>query len=369
MRRDQMIVRFALLSAAYVAAVTLRADSAEPWVVENEDNDHYFYCGEKGATREALEAYADSLLEGGRVNRIFWCVNGQRPNYDSKVWEPIWAALGEESVQWGHGGKAWPVCAKALFDAGIDPYRVWIDRTRAKGASPWVSMRMNDNHDGWLPHAARVCRWYKDHPEFRTLPGYTGRRWEPYALDFAHPEVREHTFALFDEIVNRYDADGVEMDFMRASTYFRTDQGRAHAPVMTEFIRRCRTAAAKAGAKRGRDYAVAIRLPYTLERALSLGFDAVEIARQGLVDVIIVCNESQDRSDWNVPFDVWKAKIGAANPKVRLVAGTTAWMHRTPETLRGWTSEMRGKGAEDFYIFNLHWADEALRKAVRQGGI
>ena len=163
------------LTAAILFVLTVPAlASAGGWVIENEDNDHYFYSGKEGATKEALEAYADSLLEGGHVTHLFWCVNGQRPNYDSKVWDPIWKALEDKEVQWGYCSKAWPTCVKTLFDEGIDPYRVWIDRTRAKGASPWVSMRMNDNHDGWLAHGARGCQWYKDHPQFRMLPGYKG---------------------------------------------------------------------------------------------------------------------------------------------------------------------------------------------------
>lgn len=356
------------LTAAILFVLTVPAlASAGGWVIENEDNDHYFYSGKEGATKEALEAYADSLLEGGHVTHLFWCVNGQRPNYDSKVWDPIWKALEDKEVQWGYCSKVWPTCAKTLFDEGIDPYRVWIDRTRAKGASPWVSMRMNDNHDGWLAHGARVCQWYKDHPQFRILPGYKGVQWGPYSLDFAHPEVRDYTFALFEEIVNRYaDADGIEMDFLRASNYFKDEEAVTNAPVMTAFIARCRAAANAVGAKRGRPYQLAIRLPITLDGALKAGFDAVEIARQGLCDVIIVCSESRDYTDWEIPFGAWKAKVGAVNPKIRLVAGTTAWSHN-PASLKGWTAMMRDRGAEDFYVFNLQWANEALKKAVHPG--
>ena len=36
---------------------------------------------------------------------------------------------------------------------------------------------------------------------------------------------------------------------------------------------------------------------------------------------------AQDYTDWEIPFGAWKAKVGAVNPKIRLVAGTTAWSH------------------------------------------
>ncbi len=351
------------LMAVCVALAALAVAAERPWVIENEDNDHYFYGKPEKATKASLEAYADSLLEGDVVTHVFWCVNGQRVNYDSKVWDPIWAALADPDVQWGYCSKEWPTNAKLMHDAGIDPYRVWIDRTRAKGASPWVSMRMNDNHDCWLKHGARVCQWYKDHREFRIDPEFKGGQWEPYALDFAHPEVRDYTFALVEEIVNRYDADGIELDFLRASSYFRPDDAKKNAPIMTAFVRRCRAAAEQAGAKRGRKYQVAIRVAATPEGALASGFDVGAIAREGLVDVVIACNQSNRH--WDVPVKAWKALL-AATPKVRFVAGTTAWSH-TPESLRGWAETMREQGVEDFYVFNLQWANEQLRRAVHPG--
>jgi len=133
---------------------------------------------------------------------------------------------------------------------------------------------------------------------------------------------------------------------------------------MTEFIARCRAAADAAAKKRGRPFQVAIRLAPTMEGAGKAGFNAVEIARRGLVDVIIACNQSD--THWDIPVADWKTRIGAVAPKVRIVAGTTAWAH-TPASLRGWTQAMRERGAEDFYIFNLQWANAALQQAVRPG--
>ena len=341
----------------------------KPWVIENEDNDHYFYGDASKATKATLEAYADSLLEGNYVTHVFWCVNGQRPNYDSKVCEPIWAALEDKEVQWGYCSKDWPTNAKLMHDAGIDPYAVWIARTRERGASPWVSMRMNDNHDGWLPHGARVSDFYKKHPEWRMSPDYRGGQWWPYALDFAHPEVRDFTLSLFREIVERYDADGVELDFLRCSTYLH--DARKNAPIMTEFIRKCRECVEEAGKRRNRKMLLAIRMEPTISLALDHGFDVVEIAKSGLVDVIIPCNSSPAQH-WDISITEWKRAIHAVAPQVRIVAGTTAgygdkgrW--HDPASLRAWAASMHAEGADDLYFFNLHWARENVRRAIHPG--
>jgi len=362
--------RTGFVLAACVGAMAAFA-AERGWVIENEDNDHYFYGqddaikGLDAASKEALEKYADHLLEGGRVTHVFWCVNGQRPNYDSKVWEPIWTALSDPLVKQGHSSPDWPKNAKKMFDSGIDPYKVWIDRTRAKGASAWVSMRMNDNHDVWVPHATRVTRFSQDNPRYWIIPNFKGGQWEPYALDFVHPEVRDWTFALAKEIIERYDADGIELDFLRASSYFKADEAVANQPIMTAFIKRCREVANAVGQKRGRPYQVAMRMPATIEEANADGFDVAEILRQGLVDVVIACNQSD--AHWDVPVKAWKKLIAANAPQVRLVAGTTAWSH-SPASLRGWTAKMREEGAENFYVFNLQWANPALQKAVRPDG-
>ena len=353
-----------------VLAVSLVA-SAGGWVIVNEDNDGFFVPKRPNISTRDLDERIDELLSGGRVTHVFWCVNGCRPNYDSKVWEPIWAALEDPKTDYADTPRTWPENVKALFDQGIDPAKYWIEKTRQKGASPWVSMRMNDNHFIWVPHVVRVCRFNQEHPEWWVVPHYSGGQWEPYALDFARKEVRDHTFALVDEIVRRYDADGIELDFCRAVTYFNETNAVRCTPVMTAFIARCRAAAQAEAARRKRPYAVAIRLAHDPETARRRGFDAVEIARRGLVDAIIVCSDAADMG-WDRSFEAWRRVLGEAAPRVRLVAGTTGGFSlsrrlHNPASLRAWADLQRDAGAKDLYIFNHQYMTKAARSAVCDG--
>ena len=48
-------------------------------------------------------------------------------------------------------------------------------------------------------------------------------------LDYAHAEVREHMGRIACEVFERFDVDGIELDFMRHSAFFRMAQATANS--------------------------------------------------------------------------------------------------------------------------------------------
>ena len=116
------------------------------------------------------------------------------------------------------------------------------------------SLRMNDGHDSYPmgyrhQHDHDLALFKREHPEY--LMGEP-EDWEKYSdglrrswshLDFKYPEVREHIFALIQEVSQNYDVDGIEMDFFRTPLYFTpTLDGvpveEQHVEMMTDFMRR-----------------------------------------------------------------------------------------------------------------------------------
>ena len=82
----------------------------------------------------------------------------------------------------------------AVDRQGIDyPARV-IQRCRHDRVSPWISLRMNDCHDGTIANHPIHGSFWRKHPEWRRQNGIGN-----YAtcLDYAHPEVRDYYMALF----------------------------------------------------------------------------------------------------------------------------------------------------------------------------
>ncbi len=134
---------------------------------------------------------------------------------------------------------------------GGDIVKVFIDRCRAKGQAAFISLRMNDAHQkefvdpkqGDKPGSSigmSVTRFYAEHPEYRIKPG--SMRGADLVQNFAIPEVRAQKLALIRELCENYDLDGLELDFLRFYSYFRTEETplEQRRAIMTDLIKEVR---------------------------------------------------------------------------------------------------------------------------------
>jgi len=170
--------------------------------------------------------------------------------------------------------------------AGGDVVKVFIERCRQRGQTPFISLRMNDAHH--LEHvgeknrsAVWASRFYVEHPEYRIGPDPA--RPEQHVLNWAIPEVRAHKFAFIRELCENYDIAGFEMDFMRFCSFFRLDQttGAQRRGIMTEFARQVRALldrTARGGPRRW----LCARVPCYVEALDPLGLDLPAMVEAGL---------------------------------------------------------------------------------------
>ncbi len=352
---------FALASACFPA----RADessretaSRDPMVILNMAADALvnYLRTEKplgdGATDEMI---LDGLRAGvdqygpTNVTHLYFNVCYNRAAYASEVWESYWDDPDPESYL-----ADWPKRYWQIHRRGIDPFAVVIPRCREKGISPWVSIRMNDTH--YLDQPSRISRLWLDRPELRTHARG--------GFDFSHAEVREHYLAIIEELLDRYDVDGVELDWMRFAHHFKPHEARAKCPLLTDLMRRARKLARAASARLDHPVGISVRVPARPEFARGLGMDAAAWVRQGLADVLVPC------STWNpsyadVPVEAWRKAIGPDAPPYVLAPGTDLWIRGAPgrhfmqsgmETMRGFTASMLDHGADAVYLFN-HFAN------------
>ena len=71
------------------AAPSSRPEIAGP--ILNLDSTQFFFEHSAGQmSGETVDAYIDLLADAG-IRTFFTCVNAQKANYDSKVWEPDWS--------------------------------------------------------------------------------------------------------------------------------------------------------------------------------------------------------------------------------------------------------------------------------------
>ncbi len=272
-------------------AVRQKASSRRRRVIFNNDGDDVFLAREP--TPAAFLATRCTGLEGTHVDTIAYCTcAGGFDNYshESRV-APLFTATIDFVLPQNH--------ARALIDQGRDNLTLVIDFCRAHDLEVFWSIRMNDVHDCWYPRMLSAFK--QNHPDLLLWrPGDRGRPGdgmvEPHmyatAVDYGRPEVRDHYFDIIRDVCERYDIDGVELDFLRNPIYFRPNmEGRAvtagHLDTMTAFVRRIRTMADAIGRPRGKPILISARVPNMLAACQYIGLDVESWVEQDLLDLII----------------------------------------------------------------------------------
>lgn len=292
------------------------------------------------AYRNMIDYYAEA-----QVPYLFLNVCYMRAACPSEVWDTYWDVDDPDANVTG-----WPRQHWLVHKNGVDPFAVCVTRCRQRGVSPWMSLRMNDTH--YIDDPTKTSKLWQQHPELR--------RAERSGYDFAQKQVRDHYLALIAELMDRYDCDGIELDWMRFPSHFKSGQEKQGTEHLNDFMRRAHQLAQQAAAKRGHPVKIAVRIPAVPQFAQGLGMDGVAWAREGWVDVLILASVWRP-SDTDIPIERWRELIGAAADKVLLAAGTDLWLQGTPggrlmsddlETQRGFTTAMLDRGADLVYLFN-----------------
>ena len=106
---------------------------------------------------------------------------------------------------------------------------------------------------------------------------------------------------LIRELAERYDFDGLELDWMRFGLHFRPGHEAEGAALLTEFTAEVRSVLNEWQRKRGHRIRLGARVPSRPETALGLGMDAVTWGRQGLVDMLVRLRScsSNRKFPWN----------------------------------------------------------------------
>jgi len=262
-------------------------------IFNNDGNDAVYQCEEP--TVEELLSKRTTPLAGTQCDTIFYCPwsagFGQFTN-NSKVAEVFTTKERIFSKN----------ITADLIAQGTDPLQIMVGFCKDHDMEIFFSMRMNDVHDGALKdgelfYPELFPQFKRDHPEFlvgtkgERLPGIAnGRSWA--AVDYGQPEVRERAFRIIQDVCERYDVDGIELDFFRHPTYFRSHAQEGQASEsdlgkMTALVRRVRAMTEDVAARRGRPLLVAVRVPDSVEYAKIVGLDWERWLKEGLVDILV----------------------------------------------------------------------------------
>ncbi len=348
-------------------------------LILNEDDSHFF--GSRSAEQmniEGLHAFVDQYANT-KVSHLFLCPNAMKASHRSKVRDAIWEMGDGQKPPQEEFSKKWCQNARLLDERGLDPYAVWIARCREKKISPWLSMRMNDVHnvddvDNYI-HSS----FWRKHPDYWRVPG--GKGWTDRALDFGIPEVREHTMAYVRELLERYDPDGLELDWMRFGYHFRPGKEAEGVLILNQFMRDVRDLTRQWSAKRGHPIKLGARVPTLPDAAKGLGMDGVTWVREALVDMLVP-TPFWATTDFDIPIELWRERIGVNAKNVLLAAGAEILVRAYPgakhieadiTSTRGFAAACLQRGADSIYLFNymdpgpMTGGKEAYRMLLEEG--
>lgn len=296
-------------------------------IIFNEDNTHFFSSSSQAASKKGLISYIDTnYLRQANVKALVFCPAAAKASYNSKVFSPAWKDVifhADGSAEY-HGKKLPNRQAKAymrmkkLSDEGINPYQVWIAHCRSKNVAPWISLRMNDCHDSTLKDSVLQSRFLKKHPEYR-IATYRGAP-SDWGLDYGRKEVRNYIFSMFTELMELYDADGFELDWMRHGRVFRRGEEVKNRKLLTELLYEIRKKANEMEKIRGHKIEISVRVPATPEDAYALGYDVEEWAKRGLINQVVPATFYQSAYE-GYPIRTWRKFVGE---KVRIAPSIEA---------------------------------------------
>jgi len=266
--------------------------------------------------------------------------------YDSKVGQRAYADLlpFQSAANW----RAWENM-QSLIDRGLDPLNVLIDRAHYYGMDFFGSMRMGGGYLGMDPaHTIGVSGAW--------APGPGGRENQP---DFGRAEVRDHQFAVLEEIATKYPVEGLELDFAFTTFYFKPDEVQKNTPLMTDYVRKISEMVRNRPGKPGE---VGVRVFPTEEMCLAAGLDVRTWVREGIVDFVVPLLYAYFILDPDTPID-WlvqeahKADVsvyGMLQPYWRNEEDMRE-INATPAMMRAVAANYWDYGVDGLYTFFLRW--------------
>ncbi|MDP6443862.1 MAG: family 10 glycosylhydrolase [Pirellulaceae bacterium] len=304
-----------------------------------------FNCDGHAVAKDAngdLNQWIENLfgpIEDGHVDALFWCdgAGGNTANYDSRILERT-----------GARAKKPRTYIDKWIDEGNDPPRIVVREAKKRRIDVFYSFRINDIHDSFLPD--ELPQYKVDHPEWligeRDYGGVTSFR---TALNFAIPEVRELKFRVIEELFEKYDFAGLEIDFLRSAPYFPPGEEAKNAHLLTELLQRVRKHLNERSQQRGHPIRLAVRVNESLKSCQLDGFDVPKWIESDLVDYVTLGSGVMD-------IEVQQFTKLTAGKQVHVYPCLYGWPSKySPipgELAAGLALNYHNQGASGIYLFN-----------------
>ena len=335
----------------------------EPKVIMFDDGRHAsgFYQFEPPMSADDLLLNIDQLIDSGIDTYVYFAViEGGTVMYDSKV-SQVW---GDNVLKWNHF--VWYRASriiKQLIAEGNDPLKLICDRCHEKGIwcipqNPASLLGGTRELDGGL---GRKSDFVYDHPEFQCGPEDDPRAElvQPQRFSMLHQDLREERLAVSEELLARYETDGIVLNMNEFVPFCRFDEVGELEPVMTEWMRSLKAVAAKAEEAQGRRKRIYIHIPAQPVAWKMLGFDVPTWVEEKLTDGLI-CQTGLRHGPVDHDLDLTDARNLADGNDCRVFAafrnllGRQLDRYATPPMVWAAAANAYAQGADGFAFTDAH---------------
>ena len=241
-----------------------------------------------------------------------------------------------------------------LVAEGHDPFGEFLAGLKTRGIETFITWRMNEVHNVNQPTEPDLSRFWREHPDYRVERGANTDNWMAQCLDYSLAPVREYNLALIFELMEKYEPDGIELDWMRFPRHLSGagdkiwDQ-RHH---LSEVVARVKAKADELARCLRRPMLVSVRVPTSPAGCRALGVDIGDWNRRRLIDFVTASPFLA--SDFAMPLAEMRRTLG--DRPVPLYAaiefGYAGRSHRE-ETIRAAALGLWDSGADGIYLFNF----------------
>lgn len=153
--------------------------------------------------------------------------------------------------------------------------------------------------------------------------------------------------SIIFELTERWDVDGIELDFMRHPAFFRVEEAYSKRDLLTEFIDNIKSRIDLLSAKPGKQIDLLVRVPPTLSDCKRIGIDVETWVKSSLISIVVA-------GSGNIPFEMPMKEF------VEIADGTDCKIYgcleglRGEKTLRAIVQRYWEAGVSGIYLFNLY---------------
>jgi len=346
----------ALLSCTFVLPTLCSAQST-PRTVFNDDAQMLMEAPAKGATK-FVQQWLDREVAAVKFSTfVFLTTTPDLCTYDTRVGETYGDRFGPDY----RGG--WAPGIRALRREGTDALKVVTSHMHSKGKEVLAAIRMSDTHHREISAESPLCSLFAvKNPQF--VIRQPDQRTNETALDYSYPQVRAHRLAIMKEVVEEYDVDGLELNFVRWAKHFPRNKGREKADILTRYIETIHKMMATAAGKRGRKpLTLGVRIPESIEACWRAGVDIETWVKRGWVDYVVL--STWNNTDPNMPVGEFTRFTKPAGVDTIVVMGNmTGCIYDGPPKILDRPVAMSAKHKSESYLAMLLTAAEARGAAA-----